>query len=159
MMSAVRPPRLPLLRLREEGADVQVVGVEANKVYASKHGYEVTTDLAAGDAYRMEFDAVVVPGGGAPDKMRMVPEMNAIVKTNFDKGNVVAAICHGPQVLISAGVLKGMRATCYAAIKDDVLNAGATYTDEEVVRHDNLITSRVPSDLPAFMREVIAALQ
>jgi len=101
---------------------------------------------------------VVVPGGYAPDLMRRYPAMVKLVREAFEQGKVVAAICHAGWMLASAGVLKGKRATCVPAIKDDVINAGATYVDAEVMRDGNLITSRMPSDLPAFCRTIIEAL-
>jgi protease I len=106
-----------------------------------------------------KWDAAIVPGGYAPDKIRRYPEMLKIVREAFDSGAVVASICHGPWVLASAGVLKGKNLTCVIAIKDDVENAGGKYLDMEVVVDGNLITSRRPSDLPAFMKAVIKAME
>jgi protease I len=148
----------PLLRLREAGAETFVVGTGSAERYESKHGYPVAVDVAAGDVSADEVDAVVVPGGYAPDRMRRYPAVLDLVRGAFEQGKVVAAICHAGWVLASAGVLEGKRATCVYAIKDDVINAGATYVDEEVVVDGNLITSRTPSDLPAFCRAIIAAL-
>jgi len=148
----------PVLRLREAGAQVVVVGPEANQTYQSKAGYPVKSDAAAGHVKAGEFDAVVVPGGYAPDLMRRNGDMVALVRDAFSQGKIVAAICHAGWMLASAGVLRGRRATCVSSIKDDVINAGAHYVDQEVVRDGNLITSRVPNDLPAFCREIIGAL-
>jgi protease I len=148
----------PLLRMREAGAEVQVVGTGSAATYASKHGYEVKVDVEAGQVTAADFDAVIVPGGYAPDFMRRSPAMVGLVREAFEAGKVVAAICHAGWMLVSADVLKGKRATCFFAIKDDLVNAGATYLDQEVVQDGNLITSRVPSDLPAFCRTIIAAL-
>jgi len=103
-------------------------------------------------------DAVVVPGGYAPDLMRRYPAMVSLVREAFEQGKVVAAICHAGWVLISAGILKGKKVTSVSAIKDDMINAGATWVNEEVVRDGNLISSRTPADLPAFCRTIIAAL-
>jgi len=148
----------PLLRLREAGAETFVVGTGSADTYTSKVGYPVQVDVVAGRVSAAELDAVVIPGGYAPDLMRRYPAMVDLVRQAFEQGKVVAAICHAGWMLASAGVLKGKRATCFSAIKDDVINAGATYVDAEVVRDGNLITSRMPSDLPAFCRAIIAAL-
>jgi len=149
----------PLLRMKEAGAEVRLIGTGTAKTYTSKHGLEVTVDAAACDVRADEFDAVIVPGGYAPDLMRRDPAMVGLVRDLFEQGKVVAAICHAGWVLVSAGVLRGRRATCFYAIKDDLVNAGATYVDAEVVQDGNLITSRMPTDLPAFCRAIIAALQ
>jgi protease I len=148
----------PLLRMREAGAEVQVVGTGSAATYASKHGYEVTVDVEAGQVSAAEFDAVIIPGGYAPDLMRRYPDMVKLVRDVFQQGKVVAAICHAGWMLASADVVRGKKATCFFAIKDDLVNAGATYVDAEVVRDGNLITSRTPSDLPAFCRTIIEAL-
>ena len=102
---------------------------------------------------------MIVPGGFAPDRLRRYPAVLKLVREAFQPGKVVAAICHAGWVLASAGILKGKKATCVPAIKDHVINAGAIYLDEEVVVDGNLITSRVPDDLPAFCRTIIAALE
>jgi protease I len=151
----------PLLRMREAGAEVTVVGMPGVQEYHSKLGYPVKVDATA-DAVAVsaaEFDAVIIPGGYAPDRIRRHQPMLDLVRGVFERGGVVAAICHAGWVPISAGIMKGRRATCVSAIKDDVINAGATYVDEEVVQDGNLITSRVPSDLPAFCRTIITALK
>lgn len=147
----------PYYRLKEAGAEVTIVGTGAES-YLSKHGYPVRPDLSAEQAAAEEFDAVVVPGGYAPDRMRRSPAMVELVRNADRQGKVVAAICHAPWLLISAGIVSGRRATSYFSIKDDLVNAGATYLDEEVVVDGNLITSRRPADLPAFCRAVISAL-
>jgi protease I len=149
----------PLLRMREAGAEVQVVGTGSAAIYASKHGYEVSVDVEAGQVAAADFDAVIIPGGYAPDLMRRYPAMVDLVREAFQAGKVVAAICHAGWMLASAGVLKGKQATCFFAIKDDLVNAGATYLDQEVVVDGNLITSRMPGDLPAFCRAIIMAMQ
>ena len=149
----------PLYRLREAGAEVVVIGPEAGKVYESKCGYPAKSDQAAKDISADDLDALIIPGGYAPDHMRRHPPMVKLVKDMAGQGKVVAAICHAGWMLASAGVLRGKRATCFSAIKDDLTNAGARYEDAEVVRDGNLITSRKPDDLPAFMRTVIEAVQ
>lgn len=148
----------PYLRLQEEGAEVVAVGPEA-KEYKSKHGYPAKADLGAKETGAEDFDAVVIPGGYSPDYMRRSPELVALVRNMAQSGKVVAAICHGPWLLCSARVVQGKRVTSFYSIRDDLENAGATWVDAEVVRDQNLITSRHPGDLPAFMREVISALQ
>jgi protease I len=148
----------PLLRLREAGAETFVVGTGSAGTYTSKHGYPVQVDMVADQISARDVDAVVVPGGYAPDLMRRYPAMVRFVREAFEQGKIVAAICHAGWMLASADVLRGKEATCFFAIKDDLVNAGATYVDAEVVRDGNLITSRTPSDLPALCRTIIQAL-
>jgi protease I len=148
----------PLLRLREAGAEVSVVAPMAGATYKSKHGLEVKADLSAEGAKAKEFDAVVIPGGFAPDYMRRSEAMVKFVRDANDEGKIVAPICHAGSMLVSARVLKGKTVTCYKSIKDDVVNAGGNYVDKAVVRDGDLITSRVPDDLPAFCGEIISAL-
>jgi len=149
----------PLLRMREAGAEVEVVGTGSAKTYASKHGYEVEVDTSADEVSAADFDAIVIPGGYAPDLMRRYPAMVRLVRDAFNQGKIVAAICHAGWLPASAGILKGRKMTSFFAIKDDMINAGAEWVDEEVVRDGNLITSRMPSDLPAFCQEIIKALE
>ncbi len=149
---------VPYYRLKEEGAEVKVVGPE-RKTYKSKLGYPVTADVAASEVSAKDFDGVVIPGGYAPDLLRRHQAVLDLVKGCFQQGKPVAAICHAGWVPISAGILKGKTATCFFAIKDDLINAGARYVDQEVVVDGNLITSRKPDDLPAFCRELVKALE
>ena len=148
----------PLLRLREAGAETFVVGTGSAEQYKSKLGYPVRVDIAADRVRADEVDAVIIPGGYAPDRMRRYPAVLQLVRQAFEEGKVVAAICHAGWVLVSAGVLPGKTVTAVSDIKDDLINAGATYVDREVVRDGNLITARVPADLPAFCRAIIAAM-
>ncbi|MHC2994168.1 MAG: type 1 glutamine amidotransferase [Candidatus Atribacteria bacterium] len=148
----------PYYRLVEEGAEVKIIGPEA-KEYQSKHGYPVQADFAANEVNVDEFDGVVIPGGFAPDRLRRYPKILSIVREVFEKGGLISSICHGAWVLISAGIMKGKRATCVSAIKDDLINAGATYLDQEVVVDGNLVTSRTPQDLPSFLPAIITALK
>src|SRR3974390_3364990 len=149
----------PLYRLREEGAEVGTVGAEAGKTYTSKLGYPVVCDRSYDAVSAGEFDGVIVPGGYAPDFIRRHPKANQLVHDLNAQGKLVAAICHGPWVLCSAGgMLKGRRATSFFAIKDDLVNAGADWSDAEVVVDRNLVTSRKPEDLPAFCRAAIQVL-
>ncbi|MDP9987411.1 protease I [Arthrobacter oryzae] len=149
----------PLLRLQEAGADVRVIGSGTKNSYDSKEHYPMEVDAAAADVSASDFDAVVVPGGFAPDNMRLHPEMISLVRDMNEAGKLVTAICHGGWVLVSAGVLKGKNATGYLPIKDDVENAGGTWVDEAVVVDGNVITSRTPVDLPDFTRAIIAYLE
>ncbi len=150
---------VPYYRLQEAGAVVQVIGTGTAKAYTSKHGYPVHVTASAEDVKGTDFDAVVIPGGYAPDLMRRSPAMVRLVREAFDAGKVVAAICHAGWVLCSAGVLQGKTATGFFSIKDDIVNAGARFVDQEVVVDGNLITFRKPDDLPAFCRELIHALE
>lgn len=147
----------PTLRLREEGAHVVIAGPGGGS-YTGKHGYPVKADVDVAGVAAHEYDAVVIPGGYAPDRLRRVPAVLTLVRDMFEQGKVVAAICHAAWVPISAGILKGRRMTCFSAIKDDVVNAGAEYVDAEVVRDGRFISSRKPEDLGAFAREIIKAL-
>jgi protease I len=149
----------PLLRLREAGAEVAVIGTGSAETYTSKHGYPVTVDAAAHEVEAADFDAVIVPGGYAPDLLRRYESVLNLVREADEQGKVVAAICHAGWVLVSADILKGRTVTCVSAIKDDVVNAGATYLDQAVVRDGNIVTSRVPTDLPAFCGTIISALE
>lgn len=148
----------PYLRLREEGIQTVLVGT-GKKEYKSRDGYLAKEELDIQDAKADDFDAVVIPGGYAPDILRRYPAVNDFVKEMHRKNKVVAAICHAGWVLVSAGILKGKKATSFSAIKDDLVNAGADYIDKEVVVDGNLITSRNPYDLPAFCREIIKQLK
>ncbi len=138
--------------------DLLVVGSGRSSSYKSKLGYPVEVDTVAGQLRGQDADAVIIPGGYAPDLMRRYPDMVRIVREAYGGEKVVAAICHAAWMLVSADILKGKRATCFFAVKDDLVNAGATYVDEEVVVDGRLITSRNPDDLPAFCREIIQAL-
>lgn len=149
----------PYYRMKEAGATVTLVGTGSAETYSSKHGYPVRVDARADDIRAADVDAVIIPGGFAPDRLRRYPAVLRLVREAFEAGKVVAAICHGPWVLVSAGVLRGTTATSVSAIKDDVTNAGAEWVDREVVRDGNLITSRTPADLPAFCRTIIEAMR
>lgn len=148
----------PLLRLKEAGAEVKVVGSGSSSTYTSKMGYPVTADFSADAVNMADYDGIIIPGGYAPDIMRRYPSMVKLVREAHDRGKVIGAICHAGWMLVSAGILKGKRATCFFAIRDDLINAGAEYLDQEVVRDGNLVTSRMPDDLPAFCQGIIQAL-
>ena len=147
----------PKIRLTEEGAKVIVAGT-GEKTYKGKNGYPLEVDGNAKDYKAKDFDAVVIPGGWAPDRLRRYKEVLDFVKEMNKEGKVIAAICHAGWVLASAGIVKGRKVTCVSAIKDDMINAGAEYFDRDVVVDGNIITSRMPADLPAFCREIIKAL-
>ncbi len=150
---------IPYYRLKEEGVEVTVVGSGTAQTYHGKYGIPIAVDTNASDVTADDFDVLVIPGGYAPDKMRICAAMVQLVKDMFNKGKIVASICHGGWMLASAGVLKGKKTTSYIAIKDDMVNAGALWEDSELVRDGNLITSRKPDDLPAFCRTIIRAME
>ena len=147
----------PFLRLKEAGAEVKIVGPE-KKEYKGKYGYPVDVDASISEVSADQCDAVIIPGGWAPDFLRRDEHVLKLVSEVFRQGKVVAAICHAGSVLVSAGVLRGRRVTGFRSIKDDLVSAGAQYLDQEVVIDGNLITSRVPADLPAFCRAIVEAL-
>ena len=147
----------PFYRLKEAGAEVITVGTGSNQ-YTSKSGIPAKADVDAKNVNAEDFDGIIIPGGYAPDIMRRYPEMVKLVKDIHDAGKVVAAICHAGWMLASAEIIKNRRVTSFFAIKDDLIHAGAEWADEEVVIDGNLITSRKPDDLPAFMRGFISSL-
>ncbi len=147
----------PYYRLQEEGIPVDIAGSQVGSI-TGKHGYTVTTDLAFSDLRSESYELLILPGGKAPETVRLNDQALAVTREMVKAGKVVAAICHGPQILISAGVITGRNLTCYQGIKDDLKAAGANYSDREVVVDGKLITSRCPEDLPAFCREVFAAI-
>jgi protease I len=148
----------PLLRLREAGHNVIVIGSGTSNTYRSKDGYPVTVDRPAGSVAANDLDALVIPGGWAPDKMRQHPAMVDLVRQVYAAGKPVAAICHAGWMLASAGICRGKKLTSFVAIKDDLIAAGANWADEECVVDGNLITSRKPDDLPAFMKTLLGQL-
>ena len=148
----------PYFRFQEAGAEVVAVGAKAGETYTSKLGYPIKSQKSFDEIGAADFDGVVVPGGYAPDLIRRHTAANQFVHEMNRQGKLVAAICHGGWVLCSADMLKGRRATCFFAIKDDVIHAGAKYEDAEVVVDGNLVTSRKPEDLPAFCRAAIEVL-
>jgi protease I len=148
----------PLIRLRGAGFEVVVAGKELVE-YSGKHGLKIKPDITFKGLSAKEYDAVVIPGGFAPDYLRRYEEVLKFIQEMNDLGKTISAICHGPQVLISAGVLKGREMTCFYAIKDDCINAGAKYVEgEPVVVDNNLITSRYPDDLEHFSKAIIEEL-
>ncbi len=148
----------PYYRFREAGLEVNLVAAGAKKEYHSKEGYPCVSEIAAAQANARDYDCLLVPGGFAPDFMRRSADVIKFANDMVDAGRVIAAICHGGWLLCSTKAYKGKKATCFMAIKDDIINAGAKYIDAECVVDGNLITSRKPDDLPAFCKAVMNAL-
>jgi protease I len=148
----------PKYRLREAGHDVHIVGPEKDATYAGKWGYPQKAELAARDVKATDYDLIVIPGGSSPDHMRRSEHMVRLVRDAARANVPMAAICHGPWMMCSTPVLKGRRCTSYMSIVDDVKNAGGVWVDEACVVDGNLITSRTPEDLPAFMKAILSVL-
>ena len=149
----------PLTVMKEAGAEVSVVGSGSQESYLGKKGtVTIKADTTADKVNADDFDAVIIPGGYAPDKMRLHQPMVDLVRKAHDSGKVIAAICHGPQLLISADVVRGRRVTSWASVAVDLRNSGADWVDEAMVQDGNLITSRKPADLPEFNKAIIKAL-
>lgn len=167
----------PFVRLSEEGAEVVIIPVRAglhprpavkDKPVTGRYGTPIPLEVfGEGVRYAIrelnqvkpgDFDAIIIPGGFSPDHLRVRAEVLEFIREAHRQGKIIAAICHGPQVLISAGLVKGRKATGYAAVRDDLINAGASFVDEPAVRDGNIITARVPDDLPEFCRLIIEAL-
>ena len=149
----------PLRAMKDAGARVLIVGSGSKKSYKGKRrSAEVVADTTADKVEASEFDAIIVPGGYAPDKMRLHQSMVALVRKAHEAGKIIAAVCHGPQLLISSDIVKGHRVTSWPSVAVDLKNAGATWVDEVVVRDGNIITSRKPADLPKFNKAIIEAL-
>lgn len=149
----------PFMRLQEEGAEVMAVGIKAGDVYQSKHScLSATAEMGASELKVDEFDAVVIPGGWAPDKLRRYDSIRDFVWRMNDQGKIVGMICHAGLVGISANIVAGHRATGSLGIKDDLVNAGAVWVDAPAFRDGNQVWGRVVADIPAFNRELIAAL-
>ena len=146
----------PYYRLKEEGADVDLIGVEGGQEVTGKKGQSLTTDRAASELSADDLDLLVIAGGFGPDKLRTDEGVKRLVREMDDAGKPIAFICHAGWVPASAGILEGRRVTSYPTIADDVRNAGAEWEDSEVVVDGNLVSSRRPDDLPAFMRALIA---
>ena len=147
----------PFYRLQEEGLEVDIASIARGKING-KHGYEVAVDKALRDVDPNAYDILILPGGKAPATLRKEAAAVGIAQAFMRSNKPVAAICHGPQILISAGVLVGRRATCYRSVAEELQASGALYEDKEVVVDGKLVTSRQPSDLPAFMREMVRLL-
>ena len=150
---------VPTMRLREEGAEVVVAGREADRTFTGKHGLTASTEVAAEDLDADGLDAVVVPGGWAPDKLRRDDGVTELVREMDAQEKIVAQICHAGLVGISAGIVEGRKATGSQGIKDDLVNAGATWVDEAAFQEDHLVWGRVVKDIPAFCRTLVQALK
>ena len=148
---------VPYYRLKEAGVEVTVASLKKGAIMG-KHGYEVAVDKTLDEVKLDEYALLILPGGAAPAVVRKESKALEIARSFFARSKPVAAICHGPQILISAGLLQGRHATCYKSVADELKEAGALYEDREVVVDGNLVTSRQPSDLPAFMRETMKQL-
>lgn len=149
----------PYEEIKKAGHEAVIVGTEKGVECKGKKGtVSYVTEVASKDVNASDFDAVVIPGGSAPEALRLDEDMVRFVKEAYEQSKVIAGICHGPQVMISADILKGHTVTCFAGIRDDVKNAGAEYVDQEVVVSDQIITSRTPKDEPAFIREILNKL-
>jgi len=149
---------VPLMRLQEEGASVIIAGVKAGEIYNGKGGLKARADVGFSDIDASNFDAVVIPGGWAPDKIRRYDSVKQLVRQMYQSGKIIAMICHAGLVGISAGIVKGHPATGSEGIKDDLVNAGAIWRDEAAFRSGNLVWGRVVADIPAFCRELVTAL-
>jgi protease I len=149
---------VPYYRLKEEGYRVDIASVKKGKIQG-KHGYEVSVDKTLEETDPDDYDILILPGGKAPDVVRKEKKALEIAESFFKKKKPVSAICHGPQTLISAGLLKGRHVTCYKSVAGEMKEAGALYEDKEVVVDANLVTSRQPSDLPSFMRETMKLIK
>ena len=147
----------PLYRLQEAGVEVDIATFAPGTV-KGKHGYEVTAGKSFDEVRPEEYGLLILPGGKAPAAIRTNPHVKEIARTFMATGKPVAAICHGPQILVSAGLLAGRHATCYRSVAGELLETGCHYEDSEVVVDANLVTSRHPADLPAFMREMMRLL-
>lgn len=145
---------VPFYRFREEGAQVDIASMKKG-IIRGKHGYEIEANKVLKDIDPDQYDVLVLPGGKAPEAVRKEKKALEVARNFFDRNKPVAAICHGPQTLISAGLLNGRQTTCYKSVAAEMRKSGAQYEDREVVVDGNLVTSRQPSDLPAFMRETM----
>ena len=148
---------VPYYRLKEAGVEVAVASL-SRRAIVGKHGYNVAVDTTLDEVNADDYGILILPGGAAPAVVRTEPKALEIARDFFARSKPVAAICHGPQILVSAGLLRGRRATCYTSVADELKQAGALYEDREVVVDANLVTSRQPADLPAFMRETMKQL-
>jgi len=149
----------PLRAMKDAGARVVIVGSGSKKSYKGKRSLaEVAVDTTADKVEAGQFDAIIIPGGYAPDKMRLHQPMVDLVRKAYAEGKIIAAVCHGPQLLISADIVKGRRVTSWPSVAVDLKNAGAIWVDEPTVRDGNIITARKPADLPKFNKAIIEAL-
>ena len=149
----------PFYRVIEEGFQPVIAGKETGAKIVGKHGYSVVADISFKEVKVEDYAALVIPGGRGPEKIRTLPEVKDLTRKFFEMKKPIAAICHGPQILISAGLVKGRKMTSVSSIKDDIIAAGGEYIDAPVVEDENLISSRHPGDLPFFAQSLIKALK
>lgn len=149
----------PYYRLQEAGYKVEIVGPKAKETYRGEYGLSITSDFSPKEINIDDYVAVVIPGGRAPDRMRTNKGLVDLARTAFLEGKIIAAICHGPQLLIEADVVKGKKATCYISVATDLKNAGGIYEDSPVVVDGKLVTSRFPADLPLFCKKIVELLK
>lgn len=149
---------VPVMRMKEEGAEVTVAGLRSNETIMGKHGVPARSDVTFENIHPAEFAAVLIPGGWAPDKLRRYPAVIKIVKEMYASGKIIGMICHAGLVGISAGIVRGHAATGSEGIKDDLINAGALWRDEAAFRSGNLVWGRVVADIPDYCRLLVAAL-
>ncbi len=148
----------PYYRLQEAGLEVDLVAEEADEIYESKNGQKIRSHKAAEDVEASDYDLLVIPGGKGPDRMRIKESVVNLTQDAVDNHLVISSICHGAQLLIETDLLEGKKATCFYSVRTDLENAGAEFLDQEVVVDGNLVTSRHPGDLPAFMEETLKLL-
>lgn len=149
---------VPYYRLKEEEIEVDIASINKG-IIKGKHGYEIEANKLLKEISPNDYDILILPGGKSPESIRKQEESLEIARHFFEKNKPVAAICHGPQILISAGLLKGRHATCYRSVAEELKASGAIYEDREVVVDGNLVTSRQPSDLPVFIREIMKKIR
>lgn len=145
---------VPYYRLKEDNIDVDIASIKKGKIKGIRN-YEVEANLELNEVNADEYDVLILPGGKAPEKIRKEKRALEISRHFFEQNKPVGAICHGPQTLISAGLITGRRATCYKTVAKELIDAGGIYEDKEVIVDRNLVTSRMPSDLPYFLREIM----
>jgi protease I len=148
----------PYYRFQEEGYKIDVVAPKAKREYIGKRGVTFTSEFSPNEVDLDNYEAVIIPGGQAPDRMRIHPDMVEIVREANAKGKIIAAICHGPQMLIEADIVRGKKATSWPSVRTDLKNAGAKVVDEAAVVDGNIVTSRSPDDLPAFCKTTLNRL-
>jgi protease I len=148
----------PYYRFQEEGFKMDIVAPQAKKEYVGKHGVPFTSEFLPSDVDLNDYDAVIIPGGQAPDRMRIHPDLVQLVREANSKGKVIAAVCHGPQMLIEADIVRGKTVTSWPSVRTDLRNAGANVVDEPAVVDGNIVTSRSPDDLPDFCKATIKLL-
>lgn len=152
--------KTPYEALKKEGHVVVIVGNEGRYLCrGKKNSVSYLTDISSSEALEQNFDAVIIPGGSAPESLRTNENTLNFIKDLNSKSKLIAGICHGPQVMISANIIRDKTLTCYKGIRDDVINGGAIYVDKEVVISENIITSRTPDDEPAFIKEILSYIK